>query len=219
MILRRAILVVLLLGLPLAAGDKSKGVPMAKIPDQKAEVVELTLATLAQSCNNYAWAVVVEAILKAQEVPLDQHFWVDKASGGELCIDPLPELERLTKVLDGGYTLTDGRKVKLATKVIAGAPSIPDDALAPLKHGVPILVFWNARAYVLEGAVYDEYIYPNGQRMYLIRELKMLDPLASAKKREVSFVNGTDDPAGIQALVIVTATTLLRTQWQTETKW
>lgn len=207
--LRRTILIALLCALPLGAAKKPKGVPMAKLPDQKAEIANLVLAEPAQKCNNYAWAVAVAAMLKQQDVPLDQNFWVEKANGGDICVDALPSMERFAKAINGAYTLDDGRKFRLQTTVIPGAPTIPDNALAPLKRGVPVLVFWNDKAYVLTGAVYDEFIYPNGQRMFIVRQLKMLDPLAPAKDREVSFVNGTDDPAGISAMVYVSATPML----------
>lgn len=213
MIFRRALVIGLLLAVPAFAEKKPKGVPMAKLPNQKAEVANLVLPDPAQKCTNYAWAVAISTMLKLQDVPLDQNFWVERANGGDLCIDPLPDLDRLSRIVNGRYTLDDGRKVQLETMVIAGAPTIPDDALAPLKHGMPLLVFWNSRAYVLEGATYDEFIYPNGQRMYLIRELKMIDVLAPATEREVSFVNGTDDASMISAIVFVRATILPASQW------
>lgn len=213
MFLRRALILALLIAVPVFAAKKPKGVPMAKLPDQKADVPNLILPHPAQKCTNYAWAVAVATMLKLQDVPLDQNFWVERANGGDLCVDPLPTIERLTRVVDGRYTLEDGRKVQLEMKVTDGAPTVPDDALAPLKRGMPLLVFWKSRAYVLAGAKYDEFIYPNGQRMYLIRELKMIDVLAPAKERDVSFVNGTDDPAGISAIVFVHATILPTSQW------
>jgi hypothetical protein len=45
--------------------------------------------------------------------------------------------------------------------------------------------------------VYDEYIYPNDQRMFQIKEIKLVDPLLTGKERERSFVNGRDDLAEI----------------------
>lgn len=209
MLFRRALIAGLVFALPLMAGKKPKGVPLAKLPDQKAEIPNLVVPDPTQKCTNYAWAVAVATMLKQQNVPLDQNFWVQRANGGDLCIDPLPSIEALKKAVNGAYTLDDGRKVRLETVVIEGAATIPDNALAPLKNGVPMLVFWNSRAYLLTGAVYDEFIYPNGQRMYIVRELKMIDPLAAPKDRTVSFVNGTDDPAGISAMIYVSVTPML----------
>lgn len=222
---RRVILAVLLLALSLAADKKPKGAPLAMLPDQTADIQNLAVSMAAQPCTNYGWAIAVETMLRIQNVPLDQHFWVQKATGGELCIDPAPDLDRLTRALDGIYTLDDGRKFKLETEVILGAKATPADAIGPLKKGIPVLVFWKSRAYVLRGATFDEYIYPNNQRMYQLKEFRMVDPLAKGKERAVAFVNGTDDPAEIAAFVIVTATPVTQLpwvrqpNWQTETKW
>lgn len=201
----RLIIAVLFFTLPLAA-QKNKGAPIYKLPQKTAAIEDVKLSTPAQACLNYAWAVVVEAILKTQQVPLDQHFWVQKVSGGELCIDPMPDFERLSRSLTGTYTLDDGRKFAIEAQITAGAPSSVDQTIAPLTKGLPLLVFWKSRAYLLRGATYDEYIYPNGQFMHQIREMKLVDPLAKAKEREVSFINGTDDPADIQGVVFLTAT-------------
>src|SRR5689334_17436200 len=124
---RRALIFALLFAAPLAADNKKKGAPLAKLPPQTVDLAELKLATPAQACTNYAVAVAFESMLRVQKVALDQHFWVQKANGGELCIEPLPDLERLTRALNGNYTLDDGRKITLETLVIAGAPTIPDD--------------------------------------------------------------------------------------------
>lgn len=201
----RSVVAVLLLTLPLSA-QKNKGAPIYKLPQKTAAIEDVKLSTPAQPCLNYAWAVVVEAILKAQQVPLDQHFWVQKISGGELCIDPMPDFERLSRSLTGTFTLDDGRKFTLEAQINPGAPSSVDQTIAPLTKGQPLLIFWKSRAYLLRGAVYDEYIYPNGQFMHQIREMQLLDPLGKGKERELTFVNGTDDPADIQGVVFLTAT-------------
>ena len=222
---RRCLILVLLLVTALAADNKPKGAPLAKLPTQSVNLVT-TVATAAQACTNYAVATAIATMLRVQGVALDQHFWVQKANGGEVCLDPLPDLDQLTRAINGVYTLDDGRKVTLETHVIAGAPTIPDDVLAPLKKGLPLLVFWKSRAYLLHGAVYDEYIYPNGQRMFQLTELKMTDLLAPSTRtkparvsdppppqREVSFTNGTDDPADLTAIVQVTVTPVDSRRW------
>ncbi len=206
--MRRVVLIAVLLFAASAVAQKHKGAPIYKLPEKTVALDDLKLPAPAQACTNYAAAVALETMLRLQQVPLDQHFWVQKANGGELCIEPVPDFDRLTRIITGTYTLDDGRKFKLETQIIAGAPTSPDQVIAPLTKGFPLLVYWKARAYVLKGVVYDEYIYPNGQRMYQIKEMKLLDPLAPAKEREVSFTNGTDDVADINGVVFVTATPL-----------
>jgi len=206
------IAVLALCTLPAGAQKKTKGAPIYKLPPKTVVVEDIKVSTPAQPCTNYAWAVAVEAMLRVQQVPLDQHFWVQKINNGELCIEPLPDWDRFARLLNGTYTLDDGRKFTLEVQITAGGPT-PDQAIPPLNKGVPILIFWKSRAYLLRGVVYDEYIYPNGQRMFQIREMKLLDPLASAKQREVSFVNGTDDPAEVNAVVSIAATPLTSMPW------
>ena len=207
----RAVIAVILASAPCVA--QKKGAPIYKLPQKTVVMEDLKIATPAQPCTNYAVAVAIEAMLKLQQVPLDQHFWVQRLNGGELCVDALPDLDRLTRLVAGAYTLDDGRKINLEVQAIAGSPTSPDQAIGPLSKNLPMLLFWKSRAFVLRGIVYDEYFYPNGQRMYQIRELKMFDPLASAKEREVSFVNGTDDPAEITGLVFVSAAAAPSLPW------
>ena len=209
---RRALILVLIFVTALAADDKKKGAPLVKLPPQSVNIVT-TVPDPAQRCTNYAIAIAIAAMLRAQNVALDQHFWVQKANGGEVCLDPLPDLDRLARAVNGVYILDDGRKVTLETDVFPGAPRIPDDVIAPLKNGLPLLLLWKSRAYLLHGAAYDEYIYPNGQRMFQLTELKMTDVLAPAKEREVKFTNGADDPADIAAIIRVIATPVDPQRW------
>jgi hypothetical protein len=86
--------------------------------------------------------------------------------------------------------------VRLQVRYISGAPT-PDDLIAPLRQGRPVLLFWKTRALVVRAIVYDEFIYPNDQRMFVIREIKLVDPLLTGKQRESSFVTGQDNAADI----------------------
>jgi thiol-disulfide isomerase/thioredoxin len=189
--------VILALALPLAAEKKPKGAPLVRRPDQTAELKAFWLPTPVQKCTNWAWAVAIEAMLRSQQVTMKQNVWVSKADLGEVCIDVAPTMEKLARVVGGAYVLDDGRHVRLEARYISGAPTIPDDLIAPLRQGRPVLLFWKSRALVVRAVVYDEYIYPNDQRMFQIKEIKLVDPLLTGKERERSFVNGRDDLAEI----------------------
>lgn len=209
------VLILLVLTLPAGAGKKSKGgIPLVRLPDKSAEIANVTLSKPAQSCQNWAWAVAVEAILEAQKVPLKQNFWVQKVNGSEICVDVLPAPELLARAIDGPYVLDDGSKVRLESRYFAGPPAAPDDLIAPLRQGMPLLLFWKGRALLLRAVVYDEYVYPNGQHTFEIREIKFLDPLAPAKQPDVSFVNGRDDPADISGVLQVTVIPETPMPWQ-----
>jgi hypothetical protein len=212
----RLLIVLLLaaLALPLASEKKPKGAPLARLPDQTVELTAFWLPTPVQKCTNWAWAVGVEAMLKSQQVTIKQNAWVQKANFGEVCIDAVPELEALAKVIDGPYVLDDGRHVRLESHYISGAPTIPDDLIAPLRLGQPVLLFWKSRVLVVRAAIYDEYIYPNGQRMFQIKEIKLVDPLLTGKQREFSFLNGRDDPAAIGGVFHVVVVPEKQFPWQ-----
>jgi hypothetical protein len=150
---------------------------------------------------------------ESQQVAMKQNVWVMKAYLGEVCIDAAPTMEKLARVVEGQYVLDDGRHVRLQARYISGAPTVPDDLIAPLRQGRPVLLFWKSRALLVRAVVYDEYIYPNNQRMFQIKEIKLLDPLLTGKQREVSFVNGRDNPAEIGGMFQVVVVPEKRQAW------
>ncbi len=210
----RALILLAVIVFPLAGGKKPlKTAPLVRLQDKHVELSVFWLPTPVQKCTNWAWAVALEAMLKAQQVTIKQNAWVIKAHYGELCIDDPPSLESLAKWVDGPYILDDGRHILLQSRIISGAPTIPDDLIAPLALGRPVLLFWKSRAMVVRAVTYDEYIYPNGQRMFQIKQMKLVDPLLTGKEREVSFENGRDDPADIAGAFLVEVVTETRPSW------
>lgn len=228
----RKLVLIAALGLSLLAeaAKKPKGVPLYKRPNQVAEAANVSLPAPAQLCANWAWAAALEAMLGRSGVTLNQHYWVQKTAGGELCLDrPMPvreagrrtmspdilpiDLDTYAHAVAGNYTLDDGRKVTLAAQVEAGAPDDPGPLITTVRAGNPTLLFWHNRTYVIYGVVYDEYIYPTGQRMYVIKEMKLLDPLMKGEQQKVSFVSDKDDPAEIQGTMQVMATPVEGTKW------
>ena len=203
------LLFAILLGIPASAGKK-KGVVLYTKPSQKEEIPNLWVPAAAQKCQNWSWASGVEAVLKPRNISLSQNYWIQKAYAGEICVDQPIDFERLVRLVNGNYTLDDGRKVHLEANLISGAPTITDDLIAPIRRGEPTLLFWKWRAYVLAGAVYDELIYPNGQREFVIHELKLIDPYTA---KPVSFLMGTDDPNDINGFLQVTATFAVPQPW------
>ena len=73
------------------------GVSKMLRPDQQVELADLlSMAPAKQKCENWAWAAAVESILRAQEVPLAQSYWVTKADGGEVCKESATDLSAAT---------------------------------------------------------------------------------------------------------------------------
>src|SRR3954471_10894599 len=96
---------------------------LTQIPDQWAQVRGVPEVIATQKCENWAWAASVEAILKKDNLPLEQKFWIDKLNGGSVCQPTVGPPEQLPRVVDGSYTLPDGRKFKLESHYYEGAPT------------------------------------------------------------------------------------------------
>jgi hypothetical protein len=67
--------------------------------------------------------------------------------------------------------------------------------ISSLRQGRPFILLWKGHPLLVTGMVYDEYGYPNGQRMYEVRDIEMLDLLYpdGDERRTRSFVKGTDN--------------------------
>ncbi len=203
----RLLVILCLLALPAAAQKTKRGIYLSRRPDLIAEV-KVKLVHARQPCENYAWAAALQTLLAAQDVDLPQDYWIDKADGGQ-CRDHAISLEETARLLDGEYTLptADGaRKARLTTEVTLGTPQ-NDPLLAALIQGRPALLLWKQRAYVLYGALYDEFTYPNGQRLFDIRELRLLDPQAPHGQSDTAtFDTRSDDPADLGGILLISVT-------------
>ncbi|HUQ50365.1 MAG TPA: hypothetical protein VM056_06600 [Terriglobales bacterium] len=207
-----------LIALSLHAQKKPK-TAMAMKPEQAAAVenAEKDFIPAQQPCQNYGWAALVEVLLKQQKVAIPQKNWVMKAYGGYKCISPVRDYTALQRFIDGDYALgtavkgsrtpNDLRKIRVETEFIPGAPSAADAYIVRFREGQPVMLIWNGHPYLWYGLVYDEYVHSNGSRMFEMRELKLLDPLAKSKKEQVvTFVKGKDDPAQINGVMVLRVT-------------
>jgi hypothetical protein len=59
--------------------------------------------------------------------------------------------------------------------------------------------------YVLYGAVFDELLYPSGNRDYVIHKLLLLDKRFSDARREASFNRESDDWTKVSGLLTLAA--------------
>ncbi|MGH9492980.1 MAG: hypothetical protein ACRD2K_05725 [Terriglobales bacterium] len=210
-----AILLILAVSAPSPGADKKKKrVPVLVNAGVTAELPSPAATTAAQKCENWAWAAGVETLLRSQDVQLDQHYWVQKSDGGEICLETLASLEQLARVVTGEYVIDVGRKVRLDARYVLGAPTNLDSIILGLRRGQPALLVWKGHAYVIYGVVYDEYVSPTGHRFADIREIKLIDPFyAEDERRLVSFVRGRDHPADIGGTFEITITPFLPTDW------
>src|SRR3954463_12729656 len=171
-----AVVLIFLFALPLSAGKKKSLGTMYRKADQKVELPGGTsLGTAHRKCENYAWAAIVEAMMRAQQVTIPQDDWAERTSGGMKCYTTLDDYGQRAKALNGDYTLDTGRKIRIQADFIVGGASA-DAMIYSLRVGRPLMVVWNGRPYMLTGLVYDEMIHSSGKaHAFVIRELHLLD--------------------------------------------
>lgn len=172
-------------------------------PDQTADLPnDAKLTTAKQTCENWALAAGLETMLRQQNVPLDQSFWVMRLAGGELCIDNPPKMEALAQTVNREFVLDDGRHVRLETHFTAGPPVNIDPIIAGLKLQQVSLLIWNNHPYFLTGITYDERIGRDGTRFFEVKEMRLANTFP--KLPGVTFEKGRDNPNDIQGILTVT---------------
>ena len=202
--MKRAVAILLfLLALPLWAGkNKNLNPGLMKKPPQTAEIADLEVPQPKQNCPNWAWAAAFQLMLAEQNIAdYKQNYWVMKSAGGELCIEEPIDLDRLKQWVDGDYKVADGSYMHFQGVV---TPALTDVIyfVDQLKHGQTAMLLWHGKPYVLQAIEYDEYIFPNGQRMFEARKLTLLDPIT--KKADV-FEKTKDDPSELGGVFEVKA--------------
>ena len=168
---------------------------LQQLPQGSVTVEGLVISTPKQNCENWLWAAEVETILKTQKIDLPQTYWITQANLGEVCVDAPVDLEAIASLIERDYQLEDGSKFHLTAVRTSGAPTDMGHIISSLRQGRPFILLWKGHPLLVTGMVYDEYGYPNGQRMYEVREIDMLDLLYpdGDERRTRSFVKGTDN--------------------------
>jgi hypothetical protein len=160
-----------------------------------AQVANFSVVPPAFECSNWAWAAATQSILALDQVAVDQHDLVQRIFGGELCLDTPLDLEKMGRMVGGIYPAGPKRKMKVVARVVPAGGTISAEALlAGIKRERPMIVFWKSRAYVAVGAAYNEWIGPNGARLWEVTELTLFDPVA---QNTVTFQKGRDDVADL----------------------
>ncbi len=181
-----------------AHAHKKPPIPVERHAGLKEMIPDINVPLARQACENWAWAAAIEALLAKQEVTLKQDYWIDRADGGAVCLDRAPSLEDTVSLVSGDYTLDEGRRVRIDASFNPGAPTDIDAIILRLRSGQPSLLLWKDHHYVLTGVVYDEFVYPTGQKRFEVRELELIDPSLKADPgRHVLFLKGIDDPDDI----------------------
>ena len=202
----------LLLVIALNADDKKKQQQAYYVkPAQTADLDTPKLVTAKQECENWAIAAGLEALLKQQNVSIDQSYWVMHVYGGELCVSEMPSIQAFAQAVNREFVLEDGRHVRLELRFTASAPSNTDAVIFALKQQQLSLVFLRGHAYYLTGATYDEHIGRDGSRRHVIRELRLANTFA--KQPGIVFQSGRDNAEDIGGILSVSVIPETRQQW------
>lgn len=194
---RAVFIFVLLAALPCFAGKKPLPT-LVKLDPQSVELAALHIPAPKQPCPNWAWAATVQRMLELQGViDFKQDDLVLKAYAGEVCIETTPDFAALKQKIDGDYTLLDSRKVHIEAVVTPGSPRDVGHLIERLRKGRVLLMLVAGKPLVLQALEYDEYIYPNDQRMFEARKLTFFDPLSG---KPVVFEKLKDDAGTIDGI-------------------
>lgn len=177
--MKRAAACLCLLVLVVCSAQAGKPKPrptLVKLDPQTETIDDLKLIDPKQSCLNWEWASIVENSLSRQGLALSQTDLILKANGGEVCVLAAIELTEIKKAVEGIYVQPDGSKVEVDAIVLPGVPRDVGYLLGRIRDQRPILILWRGHPYALKAIEYDEYVYPNDQRMYEARKLMLLDP-------------------------------------------
>jgi hypothetical protein len=191
----------------LNAGAKQETSPAWVLHKQKVEAEKLDLRPAERPCANWAWVAVITDMAAARGVHIDQQYLVDRLYGGSRCTDLPGNSEDLAKQISHDYVLPSGQKFALDAKFILGAPTQPDSLIASIRQNRPLLLMWENRAYLLIGLTYDEYIAESGNKLFVITEMQLFDPLREEGKRKVIFSRDQNNPTDINGVLDLTVYT------------
>jgi hypothetical protein len=150
---------------------------------------------------NWGWAAVVSDMAAARGIHISQQYLIDRLYGGSRCIDAVADSEALAKAISRDYVLQDGQKFALEARFTPGAPVQTDPLIASVRQNRPIMLLWRNHPYLLTGITYDEYIAETGNKMFVVTELQLFDPLAQEGKRAVVFARNQDNPGDINGVL------------------
>lgn len=209
---KRALALLCLLAALAASGWAKKKKQGGFVNKPGSDAVEnFSVVEPAFACSNWAWAAATQSILALDEVQLDQRELIQKIFGGELCLDRGLDLRKMGNAVAGVYVLDAKRKMKVVPRVVPpGAVLTAEELIAAVRRKRPMIVFWKARAYVVVGAAYNEWIGANGTRLWEIRELTLLDPVAQTS---VTFDKSRDDARDLSGAMEFSLLPMRELEW------
>lgn len=192
---------------PLNAEGNQDASPSWVLHKQKVQAEKLDLEPAERPCVNWGWAAVVADMAAARGIHIGQQYFIDRLYGGSRCLDAAGDPEDLAKQISHDYVMADGQKFALEAQFIPGAPAQIDSLIASMRQNRPLMLLWRNHPYLLTGLTYDEYIAESGNKMFVVTELQLFDPLGKEGKRTVVFSRDQDSPGEINGVLDFTVYT------------
>lgn len=165
-------------------------------PNIRVSVPHLASVKSDDESGGAAAKTVMAIVLSALNVrcdPASQLNTVLEANGGA-------PLRTLSEQLAGASCMTNGRIGHLSAEFTPNGSIQADEIIAPLMHGKPLLIRWSDVLYVMYGAVYDEHVHNSGKHENVIRELLLIDPRYSDRRRLVPFDRQKNDFSQVEGI-------------------
>ena len=120
-------------------------------------------------------------------------------------------LQDIAANLDGKHhTSAEGRPVYLFAHYLPASSAennhiVSDEIVGALKSGQPMLMEWNSRVLIVNGAIFDEKVYSDGRRDYVIHKLLLLDPTTVDIAPRRTFDREKDDWSQVKGFLFIRA--------------
>lgn len=186
---------------PLNAGGKQNASPSWVLHKQKVQAEKLDFRPAERPCANWGWVAVVSNMAAARGIRISQQYLIDRLYGGSRCLDIAPDSDALAKEISGDYVLQDGQKFALQARFTPGAPVQADPLIVSVRQNLPVMLLWRNHPYLLTGITYDEYIAETGNKMFVVTDLQLFDPLGDPGERAVVFSRDRDKPDDINGVL------------------
>jgi hypothetical protein len=182
-------------------GGKKQGPSGWMLRKRSVQLDKVDLRGADRPCGNWGWVAGVIDMASSRGARIEQQYLVDRLYGGSVCLESPGDVSSLSQKISHDYVLADGQKFQLAAEFTAGAPAQADPLIVSILTNKPLMLLWRNRPYLLTGMDYDEYIAPTGNKMFIVTELRLFDPLGEVGKRQVTFSRDRDNPDDLNGVL------------------
>jgi hypothetical protein len=199
--LSSSLLLLMFTGMALGAQDYVPPSVLVSHPNQEVRIGDLPLRTTPRSDSSAALAIALESVFRNRAICCEKNSALEDVV---LSINSL-SLKAIGEKLQGRHTLNDGYPILIVTEYLPQSAINSTQIISSVVSHQPLLLEWNSHLYVLYGAVFDDVLYSNGVRDYVIHKLLLADSASVEVGREVIFDRDRDDWSKVQGLLTLKA--------------